>query len=85
MYRIKLEVRENETTAQFVWWYYAGADPASNFRGGAISTKFGCQSHYGFTTVREIQYRLRNTTVTKQRTAKWLHIMNGVLPNCTKS
>ena len=60
--------------------------------GGAISTKFGFQSHYGFTTVREIKYRLRNTTVTKQQTAKWLHIMkNGfisyhaVLPNCTKS
>ena len=33
MYRIKLEVRKNATTAQIVWWYCAGADPASNFRG----------------------------------------------------
>jgi len=53
--------------------------------GGAISAKFGCQPHYGFTTAKEIKYRLHNTTVTKQRTAKWFHIMNGVLPNCTKS
>jgi len=33
MYRIKLEVRENETTAQIAWWYCAGADPPSNFSG----------------------------------------------------
>ena len=52
---------------------------------GAISVKFGCQPHYGFTTAREIKYRLRNNPVTKQRTAKWLHIMNAVLPNCAKS
>jgi len=53
--------------------------------GGEISVKFGFQPHYGFATGREIKYRLRNTTVTKQRTTKWLHIMNVVLPNCTKS
>ena len=33
MYRIKLEVRKNATTARIVWWYCAEADPASNFRG----------------------------------------------------
>jgi len=36
MHRIKLEVRENETTAQIDWWHCAGTDPSSNFRGGQL-------------------------------------------------
>jgi len=85
MYRIKLEVGENETPLRKLSGGTAQGRIQPVTLGGAISVKFGCQPHYGFTTARETKYRLRNTTVTKQRTAKWLHSMNAVFLNCTKS